>query len=123
MIVDDHDMVRDSLKIFLLNYNDIEVVADISHGEQAVKLCSQLQPDVVLLDMVMPGMNEPTIVQALREVCPLTKVLILTAFRQENLVQQTLQEGAIDCLFKDDTPEQLVTAIRAAYAAILPDSP
>src|SRR5262245_58856401 len=93
IIVDDQNMVRDSLNVFLSNYKDIEVVADVSRGDEALKLCVQLQPDVVLLDMFMPGLNGPTIVKALRELCPPTKVLILTAFPEEPLIQQALQAG------------------------------
>ena len=115
MIVDDLETVRDSLKIFLLTFKDLEVVAEASHGEQAINLCAQLQPDVVLLDTVMPGLNGPTTAKALREVCSTTKVLVLTTYLAEELAQQALQEGAVGYLFKDAPPEEIVAAIRAAH--------
>jgi NarL family two-component system response regulator LiaR len=116
MIVDDHVMVRDSLKLFLLTFDDLEVVAEASSGEQALNLCLQFQPDVILMDMVMPGIDGPTTTQALRETCPLAKVLVLTSFPEGTLVQQALQAGAVGYLFKDVPPEELVAAIRAAHA-------
>jgi DNA-binding NarL/FixJ family response regulator len=114
MIVDDHILVRDSLKIYLLIFNDIEVVAEANSGEQALSLCAQAKPDVILLDMVMPGMDGPTTTQALREHYPSAQVIVLTSFQEGNLAQQALQAGAISCLYKDAQPEELVAAIRAS---------
>ena len=114
MIVDDHILVRDSLKIYLLIFNDIEVVAEANSGEQALSLCAQAKPDVILLDMVMPGMDGPTTTQALREHYPSAQVIVLTSFQEGNLAQQALQAGAIGCLYKDARPEELVAAIRAS---------
>src|SRR5262245_44464137 len=114
MIVDDHILVRDSLKIYLLIFNDIKVVAEANSGEQALSLCAQTKPDVILLDMVMPGMDGPTTTQALREQYPSAQVIVLTSFQEGNLAQQALQAGAIDCLYKDAQPEELVAAIRAS---------
>jgi DNA-binding NarL/FixJ family response regulator len=116
MIVDDHVMVRDSLKIYLLIFNDIKVVAEANSGEQALSLCTQAKPDVILLDMILPGIDGPTTAQALRQLCPSAQVLILTSFPQRNLDQQALQAGAVGCLYKDAQPEELVAAIRATRA-------
>jgi DNA-binding NarL/FixJ family response regulator len=116
-------MVRDSLKLFLLIFEDLKVVAEASSGEEAVTLAVQIQPDVILLDMVMPGMDGPTTTRALRETCPEAKVLILTSFPEGSLVQQALQAGAIGYLFKDVQPEELVAAIRAVHAGRSPSDP
>ena len=102
MLVDDNTLVRDSLKIFLSTIKDLEVVAEARNGEQA-------------LDMVMPGLDGPTPAKALRELCPSTKILILTSFPQDTLVRQALQAGAVGCVSKASPPEELVAAIRAAH--------
>ena len=70
MIVDDHLMVRDGLKVFLSVYEDIEVIADAGSGQQALELCRQLQPDVVLMDVVMPEMDGPTVTALILEQFP-----------------------------------------------------
>jgi DNA-binding NarL/FixJ family response regulator len=116
MIVDDHVMVRDSLKVYLLIFDDIEVVAEAGSGEEALSLCAQTKPDLILLDMVMPGMDGPTTAQALRQRCPWAQVMVLTSFPEGNLAQQALQAGAVGCLYKDAQPEELVAAIRAIRA-------
>jgi NarL family two-component system response regulator LiaR len=120
LIADDHEMVRESLKLFLLTFKDIDVVAEASNGEGALKLCAQLQPDVILMDMVMPEMDGPTTIRRLREICPSTKVLVLTSFPPDSLIQEALQAGATGYLFKEGSPEELVAAIRAAFAGSPP---
>ncbi len=116
MIVDDHAMVRDGLKVFLLIFDDVEVVGEARNGEQAVELCGRLLPDVVLMDMVMPGMGGPAATRAIRERYPQVKVIALTSYTEETLVQQAIQAGAIGYLLKDVEPEELMNAIRAAQA-------
>jgi NarL family two-component system response regulator LiaR len=116
MIVDDHAMVRDGLKVFLLVFKDIEIVGEADSGEKALRLCSQVQPDVVLMDMVMPGMDGPTATQAIRQLYPHIQVVALTSFPEEALVSQAIQAGAIGYLLKDVQAEELVVAIRAAHA-------
>jgi NarL family two-component system response regulator LiaR len=114
IIVDDHLMVRDGLKVFLSVYEDIEVVADVGSGGQALELCRQLQPDVVLMDAVMPEMDGPTATALIREQCPQVQVIALTTFVEEKLVQKALQAGAISYLLKDVHPDRLAQAIRDA---------
>jgi NarL family two-component system response regulator LiaR len=115
MIVDDHAMVRDGLKVFLLVFKDIVVVGEADNGEKAQNLCSQVQPDVVLMDMVMPQMDGPTATRAIRQLYPHIQVVALTSFPEEALVSQAIQAGAIGYLLKDVQAEELVTAIRAAH--------
>ena len=114
IIVDDHLMVRDGLKVFLSVHDDIKVVADVGNGQEAMELCHQLQPDVVLMDIVMPEMDGPTATALLREQCPHIQVIALTTFVEEDLVQQAIRAGAISYLLKDVHPNRLAQAIRDA---------
>jgi NarL family two-component system response regulator LiaR len=115
LIVDDHLMVRDGLKVFLSTYDDLDVVGDAPDGEQAVQLCAQLQPDVVLMDVLMPHMDGPTATARIRESFPHIQIIALTSFVEEELVQRALQAGAIGYLLKDVHADELAEAIRNAY--------
>jgi NarL family two-component system response regulator LiaR len=114
IIVDDHAMVRDGLRVFLETFKDIEVVGESEDGEKALSLCQQLEPDVILMDMVMPKMDGPTATRTIRKYFPQIQVIALTSFPEEGMVPQAIQAGAIGYLFKDIQPEQLAAAIRAA---------
>jgi NarL family two-component system response regulator LiaR len=116
MIVDDHAVVRGGLKLFLLSVDDLELVGEAEDGEEALRLCSQIQPDVVLMDMVMPGMDGATATQAIRERYPQVQVIALTSFKERDLVQRALQAGATGYLLKDVQADELAEAIRAVYA-------
>ncbi len=116
LIVDDHAMVRLGLTVFLRPYADLEVVGEASGGEEALQLCAQTHPDVVLMDLVMPGMDGITTTQRIRQAYPNVQVIALTSFGKEELVRAALQAGAIGYLFKDVSSEELVQAIRAAAA-------
>jgi len=116
MIVDDHAVVRSGLAAFLLVYDDLELVAEADSGAQAVQLCPEKKPDVVLMDLVMPGMDGAETTHAIRERCPNIKVIALTSFREERLVQGALRAGAISYLLKNVAADDLANAIRAAYA-------
>ena len=115
MIVDDHLMVRDGLKVFLSIHDDLEVVADAEDGNQALDLCARTQPDVILMDILMPGMDGPTATQHIRQDFPQIQVIALTSFVEEELVQRALQAGAISYLLKDVHADRLAQAIREAY--------
>ena len=116
MIVDDHAVVRSGLAAFLLAFDDLELVGEAGGGEEAVQLCPQVQPDVVLMDLVMPKMDGATATRAIRERCPEVQVIALTSFEEEELVQGVLQAGAISYLLKNVSADELVSAIRAAHA-------
>ena len=116
MIVDDHAVVRSGLSTFLLTCDDMELVGEAASGEQAVRLCRQASPDVVLMDLVMPGMDGATATSKIREQCPDIQVIALTSFKEQELVQGALQAGAIGYLLKDVSADELANAIRAAYA-------
>jgi NarL family two-component system response regulator LiaR len=116
MIVDDHAVVRSGLSAFLMVFDDLEFVGEASSGEEAVRSCKKLNPDVVLMDLVMPGMDGAAATQAIRENCPDIQVIALTSFKEDNLVQRTLKAGAIGYLLKNVSADELVNAIRAAHA-------
>jgi NarL family two-component system response regulator LiaR len=114
MLVDDHAVVRSGLSAFLLAYDDLELVAEAPNGEQALQLCQQAQPDVVLMDLVMPGMDGATATGLIRVQCPNIQVIALTSFKEKELVEGALQAGAIGYLLKDVSADELAEAIRSA---------
>jgi NarL family two-component system response regulator LiaR len=116
MIVDDHAVVRSGLSAFLMVYDDLEFVGEASSGEEAVRRCKDFSPDVVLMDLVMPGMDGAQATQTIREMCPDIQVIALTSFKEDDLVQRTLRAGAIGYLLKNVSAGELVSAIRAAHA-------
>jgi NarL family two-component system response regulator LiaR len=116
MIVDDHAVVRSGIEYALLAQEDIVLVASLESGEQAVRQCGEFSPDVVLMDMMMPGMDGAEATAALLTQCPQSKVLILTSFREGQMVLKGLKAGAIGYLLKDVGMDELGEAIRAAAA-------
>lgn len=116
LIVDDHGMVRRGLNAYLRNEPGIEVVGDAKDGGQALALCDRLQPDVVLMDLVMSDMNGVDATLAIHERWPQIQVIALTSFQEKDLVQEALQAGAISYLLKNITGQELADAIRAAHA-------
>jgi NarL family two-component system response regulator LiaR len=116
LLVDDHAVVRSGLAAFLLAFDDLELVGEAGGGEEAVRLCEQVQPDVVLMDLVMPGMDGAGATRAIRERCPQIQVIALTSFKEDELVQGALQAGAISYLLKNVSADELAEAIRAAHA-------
>ena len=114
MIVDDHRVVRSGLSAFLLAYDDLKLVGEASDGQEAVRLCARVKPDVVLMDLVMPGMDGIAATKAIREQYPDTKVIALTSFGDQERVQAALKAGAIGYLLKDVSDVELVAAVRNA---------
>jgi NarL family two-component system response regulator LiaR len=98
----------------LTAFDDLELVAEASNGERAVQLCQQTQPDVILMDLMMPGMDGATATGLIREKCPQTQVIALTSFKEKDLVEGAIQAGAISYLLKDVSADELANAIRAA---------
>jgi NarL family two-component system response regulator LiaR len=116
MVVDDHDVVREGITGFLRAFDDMELVGEARDGEEAIALCPQVQPDVILMDIVMPTMDGIQATEQLRTKYPHVKVVILTSFNDEDKVQQGLQAGAISYLLKNASIYEMTSAIRAAYA-------
>jgi NarL family two-component system response regulator LiaR len=120
LIVDDHAMVRQGLRTFLELQDDpsalpIEVVGEAANGVEAVELARRLQPDVVLLDLVMPEMDGIEATPKIIEDTPHSRVIILTSFGEEDRVFPAIRAGAQGYLLKDIAPDDLVQAVRAAY--------
>ena len=116
MLVDDHPMVRRGLATFLKAFDDLELAGDAESGQAALQLCSKLQPDVILMDMVMPDMDGATATRLIRQQNPHVQVIALTSFKEGELITNALEAGAIGYLLKDVTAEDLARAIRAAHA-------
>ena len=114
LIVDDHKVVRNGLKVFISLYDDIEVVGEARNGQQAVEQCATHQPDVVLMDMVMPMMDGPTATRLIREQFPQVQVVALTSFDEEEIVHRAIEAGAVGYLYKDVEEDDLIDAIRSA---------
>ncbi len=114
LIVDDHLMVREGLKFLLSTALDLDVVGEAANGAEAVELVPLTEPDVVLMDIVMPVMNGADATARIKEAFPSVQVIALTSYADGELVEQTLRAGAISYLLKDSRSEALVTAIRNA---------
>lgn len=123
MLVDDHLMVRRGLASVLQAFDDFELAGEAEKGSTAVELCEKLQPDVLLMDMMMPDMDGAAATRLVRKRCPATRVIVLTSFKDEILVQSALQAGAIGYLLKDVSAHELAQAIRAAHAGRATISP
>ena len=116
MIVDDHKVVRSGLSAFLMAYDDLELVAEADSGEKALAFCHKCHPDVILMDLVMPKMNGAETTEAILKHCPDIKVIALTSFKEQELVEGALKAGAIGYLLKNVDADDLADAIRQAYA-------
>lgn len=116
LIADDHPLVREALHRALDVEEDMKVVAEASDGEEAVKLASELKPDVVVMDIVMPKVNGIEATRKIKEIAPDTAILILTAYDDEEYVLGLLDAGAAGYLLKSARGRDLVGAIRAIRA-------
>lgn len=116
LVVDDHAVVRSGLAAFLLAFEDLELVGQAATGPEALRICGEHHPDVVLMDLVMPEMDGASATQAIRSAYPDIQVIALTSFPEEDLVQTALQAGAISYLLKNVSADELAGAIRAARA-------
>ena len=114
LLVDDHQVVRSGLRAFLSVFDEFEFVGEASNGRDAVALCPQCKPDVVLMDLLMPEMNGAEATREIRRTCPNVQIVVLTSFREETLVEEALKAGAIGYLLKDVTADELADAIHAA---------
>jgi NarL family two-component system response regulator LiaR len=116
ILVDDHAVVRRGLSTFFMTSDDLQPVGEAASGEEAVHLCESLRPDVVLMDLVMPGMDGVEATRAIRERWSHIRVIALTSFETDELVQGALQAGATSYLLKNVSALELAEAIRAAHA-------
>jgi NarL family two-component system response regulator LiaR len=114
VIVDDHLMVRRGLATFLRSAPDLQLVGEAASGKEAIRICAEVQPDVVLMDLMLPDVDGVTATQAIREARPETQVIAVTSSLDDALVPRVLQAGAIGYLLKDVSALTLGEAIRAA---------
>ncbi len=116
LIVDDHPVVRDGLKAMLLAFDDLCLVGEAGDGNQALVACQQTDPDVILMDMVMPGMDGIAATRNILGRFPEMRIIILSSFVEDSAVQNALQAGAIGYLLKNVAINTLAAAIRSAFA-------
>ena len=114
LIVDDHPVVRRGLRTFLELHADVRVVAEASNGIDGVSLAEELEPDVVLMDLMLPDLDGIEATRRIRSVSPSTSVIVLTSFADDDKVFPAIKAGATAYLLKDAEPQQLVEAIRLA---------
>jgi len=115
LIVDDHAMVRKGLISFLKNKPELELVGEACDGREAIEYCEQLQPDVILMDLLMPELGGVAATHTIHQRWPHVQVIALTSFQEKELVQDALQAGAIGYLLKNVSGEELSEAIRQAH--------
>jgi two-component system, NarL family, response regulator LiaR len=123
LLVDDHAVVRSGLSKFLMVNKDLELVGEAGDGAEAVTMVSLHKPDVVLMDLMMPGVDGITATREIHQKYPQVKVIALTSFSEQNMVQGALQAGASGYLQKNVTAVELANAIRSAYAGRMTLSP
>ena len=116
VIADDHPLLRRGLETALQAYDDIELVAEAADGGEAVSVCERVRPDVVLMDLVMPGLNGASATREILQRCPAARVLVLTSYSEAALIQEALDAGVIGYLLKDISTAELADAIRKASA-------
>ena len=112
LVVDDQTVVREGLAAILTNYSDIEVIGQAADGIQAVEIIKKEKPDVLLLDMMMPNQDGLTTIPKVRDVSPNTRILVVTAYAENDLVYQAIKAGALGYILKDATRDQLLQAVR-----------
>lgn len=123
VIVDDHAMLRKGLAVFLNSYPDLKLVGEAANGKEAIALCADQHPDVVLMDLLMPIMDGITATRLIRGEFPDIQIIALTSFGEERLIKDVLEAGAISYLFKKISANDLANAIRAARDGVATYAP
>jgi NarL family two-component system response regulator LiaR len=116
LVVDDHAVVREGLRTFLGLHDDFEIVGEAADGEEAIAQAQTLQPDVVLMDLVMPKLDGVSAMRELRTTAPRSRVIVLTSFLEDERLLPALEAGAAGYLLKNSQPAELARAISAAHA-------
>ena len=114
LLVDDHEVVRKGTRAYLDNLSDFMVVGEASSGEEAVNLAAEFKPDVVLMDLVMPGMDGVETTRRLKEAYPETKIVILTSYHDDAYIFPVIEAGALSYILKDCRLEDVAEALRLA---------
>lgn len=123
LIVDDHDMLREGLVSFLRAFHDFKLVGEASNGHEAIRLCQELKPDVVLMDLMMPEIDGVTAIQIIHQANPNIHIIALSSFNDDTLVKDALRAGATGYLLKNISANRLAEAIRASHAGLPTLSP
>ena len=116
LVVDDHEVVREGLRAFLELQDGIEVAGEATDGEEAIAVAERLDPDVVLMDLVMPKLDGLGAMRELRARVPRARVIVLTSFLDDDKLLPALRAGAAGYLLKNAPPPELARAVRAAHA-------
>lgn len=116
LLVDDHSMVRMGLKAYLGSLPDIEVIGEAGTGAEAVRMVADLTPDVVLMDLLMPGMDGVEATRQIRRISPATQVIVLTSYHEDEHIFPAIRAGALSYVLKDIDPDELAETIRRAHA-------
>jgi NarL family two-component system response regulator LiaR len=114
LIVDDHPVVRQGLRFMLEQRSDITVVDECADGEQAITSATNLLPDVLLLDLLMPNMDGVTAIREIKRLAPSVQIIVLTSYSEDEHIFRAIKAGALSYLLKDSSPQVLVEAVRAA---------
>jgi NarL family two-component system response regulator LiaR len=114
LIVDDHAVVRQGVRAFLETQPDLTVLADVGSADEALRLAADLVPDVVLMDLVMPGMDGVEATRRLKQVSPRSQVIVLTSYHQDEHIFPAIRAGALSYLLKDVDSSELAGAVRKA---------
>jgi two-component system, NarL family, response regulator LiaR len=116
LIVDDHNMVRMGLQAYFSTLPDIQVVGEASTGDEAVRQVALLAPDVVLMDLIMPGMDGVEATRQVKKISPRTQVIVVTSYHEDEHIFPAIRAGALSYVLKDIDPDELAEAIRRAHA-------
>jgi DNA-binding NarL/FixJ family response regulator len=121
VLVEDNDVFRATLELLLDVTPDVRVVASVSNGEAALDVCPRVDPDVILVDYRLPGLDGVETTAAIRSICPQASVVVLTATAETGEIAALLDAGAVACLTKDRELDDIVKAIREAAGRSAPD--
>lgn len=114
LIVDDHEVVRNGIRSYLETIKDFDVLGEADSGERAVRMVSELIPDIVLLDLIMPGMDGVETTRQIKKISPRTQVVVLTSYHEDVHIFPALKAGAISYILKDMKMEKLADALQRA---------
>jgi NarL family two-component system response regulator LiaR len=115
LVADDHPILREGLRALIGGKPDMELIGEAADGEEAILKAHSLQPDVILMDVMMPGKDGIAAIREIRQENPQARILVLTSFGDESQVFSAIKAGALGYLLKDSSPQELIEAIRCVY--------